>query len=158
MIAGSIFQVDNQAILYLFKSVDDPIDFSCPDPYSMAVECGIGTSQNPEHAIAREFNPIPVTPHLRILFEVTFQIPGMVLVVPEIDRHSGHGLCDDHFSGLIPHYLPVIVVGVHGHPECPALNISLYHRLEQAASYKRGTHIGSSTHRTQPYVFFNVSI
>ena len=79
-------------------------------------------------------------------------------VVPEINRHTGHGLGDHHFAdGFqqgISRFVPCFYAGAQG----PALDFAGPNRQGRAAPYKSRTHIGAAAHRTQPKVGFDVLI
>src|SRR5919199_636150 len=90
--------VYDEAILDLLDLLDGAVDLARPHPYPSAVYGRVAPAVDNGAATRGDLDPVPVPPHSRIHVEVALPVPLSFGVIPEVQRHRGHGLGDYQLS------------------------------------------------------------
>src|SRR5215217_6503227 len=109
--------VDDEAVGHLLDLVYSGVDLARPHPYAATVYGGIGAPVDHAGAVLLDLDPIPVTPRAGIDVEVALPVTLSFLIVPEVDRHGGHRLCDDELPDLVYLRISCLVEGLDPGPK-----------------------------------------
>ena len=85
-----LLDAHNQAIQHLWKRLYDSVDLTAPHSDSHPVNRGVRSPSDNGAARGRNLDPVPVSPHPRIHFEVALLIAFALRIIPEEQGHRGH--------------------------------------------------------------------
>ena len=95
--------VDDERVHHLVEREHGAVDLARPHAHAAAVDGRVRAAVDHRGPARRDADPVAVAPDAGVVLEVGLAQPRAVLVVPEGDRHRGHGLGEHELADLVDH-------------------------------------------------------
>ena len=124
----------------------------------MAVDGGVRAAVDDGAAARGDAQPVAVAPDTGVHVEVALAVAAVFRVVPELERHRGHGRAADQFADLVDQRLARIVEGFDPGAEAAALHLAQIHRQRDHAADEAAGEVGAAGDRVEPDVVADVVV
>jgi hypothetical protein len=156
--AAEEFEVDHQAVEDLRQFLDRAIQFAGAHADAVAVDGGVRAAVDDRAAARRDAQPVAVAPDAGVHVEVALAVAAVFRVVPEHERHRGHGRAADQFADFVDQRLARVVEGLDPGAEAAALHLAQIHRQRRHAADEAAGEVGAAGDRVEPDVAADVVV
>ncbi len=150
--AFAVGHVDHQCVDDLLHREHGAVDLARSHPHPAAVDGRIRAPVDDRRAARGDLDPVAVAPHAREGVEVALAQAPALGIVPQVQRHGGHGLGDDQLADLVDHAVALLVPGLDRAAQRTGLDLPAVDRQQRHAAHEGRAHVGAPAGGEEPRV------